>query len=52
MTLTEKEVEAILISLEAIEVHGFDNMNKLMGCIAFLREKQKQEKGEDNGNVL
>lgn len=47
MTLTEKEVTAILNSLEAIEVHGFDNMNRLMGCISFLRQKQQKEQKEE-----
>lgn len=44
MELSEKEVQALLVSLEAIEVHGFENMNKLMGCIALLRQKQKEKK--------
>ena len=52
MTLTEKEVHAILVSLEAVEVHGFDNMNHLMGVIGFLRQKEgeeQQEEAEPNG---
>lgn len=47
MILSEKEVQALLISLEAVEVHGFDNMNRLMGCIAFLKEKMNKEKQEE-----
>ena len=31
MTLTDKELNAILTTLEKIEVHGFDNMNALGG---------------------
>lgn len=50
MTLTDKEVQAILTSLEAIEVHGFDNMNRLMGIIGFIRQKQQEQtKEEQNG---
>lgn len=49
MTLTEKEVQAILTTLDRIEVHGFDNMNALMGVIGFLKEKQSKESEEDNG---
>jgi len=41
--LTKEEIQAILISLEAIEVHGFDNMNRLMGCIAFLKQKLNEQ---------
>lgn len=49
MTLTDKEIEAIISTLEHIEVRGFDNMNALMGVIGFLREKQSKESEEDNG---
>ena len=50
MELTEKEVQAILTSLEAVEVHGFENMNRLMGVIGFIRQKQQeQNKEEQNG---
>lgn len=49
MTLDEKEVQAILTSLEAVETHGFDNMNRLMGVIGFLRQKMEQEQ-EDAPN--
>ena len=48
MILTDKEVEAILYTLEHIEVHGFDNMDKLMALIMMLKNKKK-ESGEDNG---
>lgn len=44
--LTKEEIQAILISLEAIEVHGFDNMNRLMGCIAYLKQKLEEEKND------
>lgn len=43
MTLTDKELNAILTTLEKIEVHGFDNMNALMGIIQFLKQKEKEE---------
>lgn len=42
MTLTQKEIEAILNTLEAIEVKGFDNMNRLMALIQFFKEKLKE----------
>lgn len=42
MTLTQKEIEAILNTLEAIEVKGFDNMNRLMALIQFFKEKIKE----------
>lgn len=46
-SLTEKELIAILTTLERIEVHGFDNMNALMGVIQFLKQKQKESEKED-----
>ena len=48
MTLTEKEVDAILSTLENIEVHGFNNMDKLMALIQFFKNKTKESE-EDNG---
>lgn len=47
MTLTDKEVQAILTTLDQIEVHGFNNMNALMGVIGFLKEKQAKKEEED-----
>jgi hypothetical protein len=46
MTITEKEIEVILNTLERIEVHGYENMDKLMALIQFFKKK-----GEQNGNV-
>ena len=43
MTLTDKEVEAILNTLEKIEVHGFENLDKLMALIQFFRKKEKED---------
>ena len=48
MTLTDKEVQAILITLEKIEVHGFENMNALMGIIQFFKNKQNEVKEDAN----
>lgn len=47
MTLTDKEVEAILNTLENIEVRGFENMDRIMALIHFF----KQKKGEQDGNI-
>ena len=47
MTLTDKEIEAILNTLQSIEVKGFENMNKLMALIQFFSRKTESE--EDNG---
>ena len=41
MTLTSKEVEAVLNTLETIEVKGFDNMNKVMALIQFFKNKEQ-----------
>lgn len=47
MTLTEKEINAVLSTLEQIEVHGFTNMDKLMALIQFFKNKQKESEEED-----
>jgi hypothetical protein len=47
MILTEKEVEAILVTLQGIEVHGFDNLDKVMALIQFFRNKQKESEVND-----
>ena len=47
MTLTPKEIEAILNTLQSIEVKGFENMNKLMALIQFFSKPKESE--EDNG---
>ena len=48
MTLTDKEIEAILNTLESIEVKGFANMDKLMALIQFFKNKTKESE-KDNG---
>lgn len=47
ITLTDKEVQAILTTLEKIEVHGFENMNALMGLIQYLENKNKESEEKD-----
>lgn len=47
MTITEKEIEAILNTLESIEVKGFTNMDKLMALIQFFKNKQKESEEDD-----
>lgn len=47
MILTEKEVEAILATLQGIEVHGFDNLDKVMALIQFFKNKQKESEVND-----
>ena len=49
MTLTEKEIEAILNTLESIEVKGFENMNKLMALIQFFNSKKPTESEGNDG---
>ena len=48
MTLTDKEIEAILNTLQNIEVKGFENMDRLMALIQFFKNKTKESE-EDNG---
>lgn len=47
MTITDKELQAILNTLETIEVKGFDNMNKLMALIQFFKNKEKESEETD-----
>lgn len=50
--MTQQELQAVLNTLESIEVKGFDNMNKVMALIQFFKSKQEQPEEEsevDNG---
>lgn len=49
MTLTDKELQAILNTLETIEVKGFENMNKVMALIQFFKNKEQKESEEKDG---
>lgn len=49
MTITDKEIEAILNTLESIEVKGFTNMDKLMALIQFFKNKQKESEEKEDG---
>ena len=49
MTITDKEIEAILNTLESIEVKGFTNMDKLMALIQFFKSKEQKESEETDG---
>ena len=48
MTLTDKEIEAVLNTLESIEVKGFANLDRVMALIQFFKNKQKESE-EENG---
>lgn len=43
MTITDKELQAILNTLETVEVKGFENMNKLMALIQFFKSKEAED---------
>ena len=49
MTITDKELQAILNTLETIEVKGFENMNKVMALIQFFKNKEQKESEEKDG---
>lgn len=45
-------LQTIVLTLEDIEVHGSENMSKLLGCIQALNElinQQEQTEQEDGG---
>lgn len=51
--MTIAEIQKIITTLESIEVHGRQNLDKLLACIMFLdgkvKELEKAESEEDNG---
>lgn len=49
MTITDKELKAILNTLETIEVKGFENMNKVMALIQFFKNKEQKESEATDG---
>ena len=49
MTITDKELQAILNTLETIEVKGFENMNKVMALIQFFKSKEQKESEVTDG---
>ena len=49
MTITDKELKAILNTLENIEVKGFENMNKVMALLQFFKNKEQKESEEKDG---
>lgn len=46
-------IKAVILTLESVEVHGSENMSKLLGCINALNQiiEQSEKDGEtiDNG---
>lgn len=40
-------IQVIINTLESIEVHGSENMSKLLGCINALTQIMNQEDGEE-----
>ena len=51
--MTIKEIQKIITTLEIIEVHGRQNLDKLLACIMFLdgkvKELEKAESEESDG---
>lgn len=45
--MTKEEIQKIITTLESIEVHGRQNLDKLLACIMFLDGKLKEEEEED-----
>lgn len=46
--ITEKELELMLNTLEKIEVHGFDNLDKLLALIQFIKNKLNESEEDDD----
>lgn len=51
--MTIAEIQKIITTLESIEVHGRQNLDKLLACIMFLdgkvKELEKAESEESDG---
>lgn len=47
--MTQQELQAVLNTLESIEVKGFDNMNKMMALIQFFKSKEQPQEVESEG---
>ena len=45
--MTREEIQAIINTLEKVEVRGYENLNYLLGVIQLLKQKLEREK--DNG---
>ena len=43
-------IQAVINTLESVEIHGSDNMSKLLGCINALTQIINQEDGEEVNN--
>lgn len=46
-------IKAVILTLESIEIHGSENMSKLLGCInalnQLINESEKDGETIDNG---
>ena len=54
--LTEKEIDSIITTLKAIDVRGFESMDRLVGLVLFFKGKQttmeeEQAVGENNNGI-
>ena len=48
--MNQQMLNAVINTLNSIEVKGKDNLDKLLGCINALEQMMAQaEKGEENG---
>lgn len=42
--LTKEEIQVLIRTLEKVEVHGYDNLNFMLGVIGLLRQKLEEER--------
>lgn len=51
--MDKKKLQQLITTLDSIEVHGRDNLDKLLACIMFLESEvkalEKAESEEENG---
>lgn len=45
-------IQVIINTLESVEVHGSDNMSKLLGCINALTQIINQEGNQEDGEEV
>lgn len=44
-------IKAVILTLESVEIHGSENMSKLLGCINALNQIIEQSENKDGEEV-
>lgn len=44
-------IKAVILTLESVEIHGSENMSKLLGCINILNQLINESENKDGEEV-